>query len=173
MKIPLKSPKFCIRSTAARIVLISLIFLGVFFEFPPFSEAQKIEIISSSEEISQFIILQENSLISLSNPADPEPKVIRRLPVIITAYSSTHWQTDDNPYLTAAGTWVRDGIVANNILAFGTKIRIPELFGDKIFVVEDRMSWEKGNYQIDIWFPNYWQALSFGAKRTYIEILEI
>jgi len=27
------------------------------------------------------------------------------------------------------------------------------------------------NYGVDIWFPSYWEALSFGAKITYIEIL--
>jgi len=146
--------------------------LGIFFETPSFSEAEEPGSILDLREIPELIIIQENTLASLSNPANPEPEIIRRLPVIITAYSSTNWQTDDDPYITAAGTLVRDGIVANNLFPFGTKIKIPELFGDKIFVVEDRMSWEKGKYHIDIWFPDYWQALNFGAKRTYIEILE-
>jgi len=35
---------------------------------------------------------------------------------------------------------VRDGVIATNILPFGTKVRIPEIFGDKVFVVEDRMA---------------------------------
>ena len=90
---------------------------------------------------------------------------------MVTGYSSTEDQTDSDPFVTAAGTLVREGIVANNFFSLGTKIKIPELFGDKIFVVEDRMSWGKGNYYIDIWFPDYWQALNFGAKRTYIEVL--
>ena len=166
MEIPLKRPKFLALDL---LILIFCVFLGIFFEYPPFSKALEIE---PDFILPELLIFQENTLLPLSNPANPEPEVIRRLPVIITAYSSTHWQTDEDPYVTAAGTRVRDGIVANNILSFGTRIRIPELFGDKIFVVEDRMSWEKGNYQIDIWFPDYWQALNFGAKRTYIEILE-
>ena len=120
----------------------------------------------------ELIFLEENTLIPISNPSNPEPKVVRKLPVVVTAYSSSVWETDDDPYITAAGTWVRDGIVANNKYPFGTKIRFPEIYGDKIFVVEDRMSWKKGNYHFDIWFPSHWEAKSFGAKRTYIEILE-
>lgn len=119
-----------------------------------------------------MVIFQQNTLVPFSNPANPPSPVIRKLPVIITGYSSTEDQTDSDPFITAAGTGVREGIVANNFFPLGTKIKIPELFGDQIFIVEDRMSWEKGKYQIDIWFPDYWQALNFGAKRTYIEILE-
>jgi 3D (Asp-Asp-Asp) domain-containing protein len=124
----------------------------------------------SLNDIPELIISQENSLSGLSNPNNPE-RVVRKLLVVATAYSSTVWQTDDTPYTTAAGTSVRDGIIANNVLPFGTRVRIPELYGDKIFVVEDRMSWKKGNYQIDIWFPEYWQAKNFGARTTLIEIL--
>jgi len=91
---------------------------------------------------------------------------------VVTAYSSTVAQTDSDPFITAAGTWVKEGIVASNLLPFGTEIRIPEIYGEKIFVVEDRMSWRKGEYHIDIWFPSYWEALNFGTKKTYIEILE-
>ncbi len=121
---------------------------------------------------NEAIIFQQNTLAPISNHFGPEPKVIRKVNAIITAYSSSPLETDDSPYLTAAGTWVKDGIIANNYFSMGTKIRIPELYGDKIFVVEDRMSWKKGNYHFDIWFPNYWDALNFGAKTTYIEILE-
>ena len=120
----------------------------------------------------KLLLLNENTLMPVSDPSNPEPKVVKKLPVIITAYSSTPWETDGNPFITAAGTEVRDGIVANNKYSFGTKIRIPEIFGDKVFVVEDRMNWRKDNYHFDIWFPSYSEALNFGAKRTYIEVLE-
>lgn len=114
--------------------------------------------------------IQGNSLIAAS-PL-PEPKVTATVKVVITAYSSTVQETDNDPFITAAGTEVREGIVANNLLPFGTKIRIPELYGDKIFVVEDRMNSKKGYYHIDIWFPSYWEAKNFGAQTTYVEILE-
>ena len=117
-------------------------------------------------------VAQENSLLPTFNPPNPEPKTVKELNVVITAYSSTESQTDSTPFTTAAGTTVRDGIVANNLLSFGTKIRIPELYGDKIFVIEDRMHSKKGYYHVDIWFPSYWEAKNFGAKRTHIEVLE-
>jgi 3D (Asp-Asp-Asp) domain-containing protein len=120
----------------------------------------------------KLAISEENSLISLTNPANPDPKVVRKMNVIVTAYSSTVLETDETPLITASGTGVKDGIVANNLLPFGTRIRIPEVYGDKIFKVEDRMSWKSGNYHVDIWFSSYLEAKSFGAKRTYIEVLE-
>jgi len=126
----------------------------------------------SFQETPQLLILNSNSLLGLSNPSNPEPKVVEKIKVLTTAYSSTIGQTDDTPLITASGKQVRWGIVANNYLPFGTKIRIPALFGNEIFVVEDRMSREKWNYHIDIWFPSKQQALNFAAKNTYIEVLE-
>jgi 3D (Asp-Asp-Asp) domain-containing protein len=121
---------------------------------------------------AKLIVLESNTLAPIATSFNPGPKVVEKLSVVVTAYSSSVWETDSNPYITAAGTWVRDGIVANNLLPFGTKVRLPEIYGEKVFVVEDRMNWVKGKYHIDIWFPSYWEAKSFGAKRTYIEVLE-
>lgn len=88
----------------------------------------------------------------------------------VTAYSSTVWQTDANPFITAAGTRVRNGIVAANTLPFGTKIMIPEVFGKKVFTVEDRMA-PKNYHKIDIWFPTVREAREFGVKRAKILVL--
>jgi len=117
-----------------------------------------------------LLTVQKNSLLS-SSPL-PEPKVAKTIKVIITAYSSTPEETDDTPFITAANTTVKDGVIANNLLPFGTKIRIPELYGDKVFTVEDRMSSKKGYYHFDIWFPSKEEAKEFGAKLTHIEVLE-
>ncbi|KKS89885.1 MAG: 3D domain-containing protein [Parcubacteria group bacterium GW2011_GWF2_43_11] len=119
---------------------------------------------------SGLLTVQENSL--LPSSLLPEPKVAKTIKVIITAYSSTPEETDDTPFITAAGTTVRDGIIANNLFPFGTKIRIPELYGDKVFTVEDRMSSKKGYYHFDIWFSSKQGAKDFGAKLTQIEVLE-
>jgi 3D (Asp-Asp-Asp) domain-containing protein len=123
-------------------------------------------------EMTEFNLttIQDNSLIAHS-PL-PELKVVRTLKAIATAYSSTPEETDDTPFITASNTTVRDGIVANNLLPFGTRIRIPELYGDKIFTVEDRMNRRKGSYHFDIWFPSHAEAENFGAKIINIEILE-
>ncbi len=102
----------------------------------------------------------------------PSFKVAKTIKMVVTAYSSTPEQTDNTPFVTASGKNVADGIVANNMLPFGSKVRIPELYGNKVFVVEDRMHQRKGKYHLDIWFPEYSQAKKFGAKITRIEVLE-
>ncbi len=160
-------------------VLMLLLAVGLagtllFFEFgAPIAEADFItEVLVEQAETPGLVIFQGNALAAASNPSGEDLKQVQRVKVVVTAYSSTPWETDGDPYITASGNWVREGIVANNMLPFGTKVRIPEVFGDKVFVVEDRMNWRKGYYHIDIWFPSYWEALNFGAKRTYIEVLE-
>jgi len=126
----------------------------------------------------QLMLSQGSALISQANPIiNPEnlcpssAKVVNRKKVTVTAYSSTQDQTDSTPFVTALGTTVRDGIVASNFLGFGTKIRLPEIYGEKIFVVEDRMaSWN--NHKLDIWMPSKNQAKEFGVKRLTLEILQ-
>ncbi|KKS19241.1 MAG: hypothetical protein UU76_C0003G0044, partial [Parcubacteria group bacterium GW2011_GWC1_41_7] len=81
-------------------------------------------------------------------------------------------ETDDDPWITASGSDTRDGIVASNFLPFGTKIRIPSLFGDKVFIVEDRMN-RRHTERIDVWMPSKFDALLFGIHRKVpVEILE-
>jgi len=157
--------------------LFLLIISGIFLVIIPLfeSKSQTLEgsplVFSLQEELREPIIINQNSLLPLTNPFSSDSQ-IKTITVVITAYSSSPWETDGNPFITASGEWVKDGIIANNLLPFGTKVRIPELYGDKIFVVEDRMHWKKGYYHVDIWFPSYWEALNFGAKKTYIEVLE-
>lgn len=158
----------------------SIIFLlGILFIFVPFLDfyadqlkANKTIYKKNLFEQERLTILGNDSLLPIADPSAPEPKVVKKMNVVVTAYSSTVWQTDDTPFITAANTYVREGIVANNYLPFGTKVRMPEIYGDKIFIVEDRMSSKKSNYHIDIWLSSYFEAKEFGAKKTYIEVLE-
>jgi len=96
---------------------------------------------------------------------------IKSFIVWVTAYASVPEQTDDTPLITASNKLVRDGIVAANFLPFGTKIKIPSLFGDRVFVVEDRMKKGKDDY-IDVWMPDANIAKNFGVHRTKIVVLE-
>lgn len=91
--------------------------------------------------------------------------------VTVTAYSSTADQTDSSPFITANGTYVHDGIVATNFLPFGTKVKFPEAYGDKVFIVEDRMA-KKNSHKMDIWMPSRSSALEFGVKSLAFEIVE-
>lgn len=96
---------------------------------------------------------------------------IKMLKVVVTAYSSTPDQTDSTPFITASGAHVASNIVANNLLPFGTKIKIPALYGNEIFTVGDRMNKNKSKYHIDLWMPSRTLALNFGVKTTNIEVL--
>jgi 3D (Asp-Asp-Asp) domain-containing protein len=113
-----------------------------------------------------------NNITNASYVAKAVKKSVKTIEVLVSAYSSTPDQTDDTPLITASGKYVADGIIANNLLPFGTKIRIPALYGDKIFVVEDRMNKNKSKYHIDIWMPEKDLAINFGRKNAEIEILE-
>jgi 3D (Asp-Asp-Asp) domain-containing protein len=87
-----------------------------------------------------------------------------------TAYSSTPDQTDDTPFITASGTTVRAGVVAANFLPIGTRLRIPDYYGDTIFVVEDRMN-ERYDKRLDIWMETREQAIIWGLRYVAIEVL--
>jgi 3D (Asp-Asp-Asp) domain-containing protein len=149
-------------------VLLAVLALGTSLAAWPEQNSITEENSLSGENLAIF---NGNTLLPIVDPANPLPAV-KSLSVVVTAYSSTVWQTDDTPFITAAGTHVRDGIVANNLLPFGTKIRMPELYGDRIFVVEDRMHSRKSQYHFDIWFSTYEEAKNFGVENTYVEILE-
>ncbi len=113
-----------------------------------------------------------NAVLSEKNEKiTPIVEVLETRYTTLTGYSSTVDQTNGNPFVTASGYWVRDGIVAANFLPFGTKIRIPEIFGDKVFVVKDRMNRRYDN-RVDVWFSTRQEAINFGLKSSYIEIVK-
>lgn len=90
---------------------------------------------------------------------------------VITAYTSTVDQCDDDPFIAATGKRVYDGMIAANGLPFGTKIKIPSLYGDKIFTVDDRMNARYGFGRMDIWLDSTkTDARKFGVKRVEVEI---
>lgn len=108
----------------------------------------------------------------LPQPQNMEHRVKKTLWLTVTAYSSTVDQTDSDPFTAASGAKVHDGMLAHNGLAFGTKVRFPERFGDKIFVVEDRLHPRKGWYIADLWMPTREEAKQWGAPILKMEILE-
>jgi 3D (Asp-Asp-Asp) domain-containing protein len=153
--------------TLVIIILCSLLVVGGNL-FSSFGQSDNEEVL---QEEADFLFSEERFLVASSGPHNPPLKVVSEFETVITAYSSTHSQTDGTPFITASNKKVADGIIANNYFPFGTKVKIPELYGDKIFVVEDRMNSRKSNYQFDIWFADHQEAINFGAQRTTIEIL--
>jgi 3D (Asp-Asp-Asp) domain-containing protein len=88
-----------------------------------------------------------------------------------TGYNSLVEQTDSTPFIAADGTRVFDGMVAANFLKFGTKIKIPAYYGDKVFTVHDRMA-VRFSSRVDIWFEHKPDAMKWGKRTICIEILE-
>jgi len=102
-------------------------------------------------------------------------KVVRESTHTMTAYNSEAGQTDDSPCITANGFNVcKHGIedtIAANFLPMGTKVKIPELYGDRVFVVRDRMNKKHPN-RVDVWMKNRSDALKFGVKVAKIQVIE-
>jgi len=111
------------------------------------------------------------------NSADLETKpeyssepAVRTTVVPTTAYTSDPAETDSTPFTTADGSRVRDGIVAANFLPHGTRIRIPDYFGNKVFEVHDRMN-KRYQTRVDIWMVHKSDAYAWGVRNVKIEIL--
>ena len=114
----------------------------------------------------QVVIYRKKQFASATEQAAKEIRVWA------TAYTSHPMETDDTPLVTASGSIVRDGIVASNFLPMGSKLKIPALYGDKVFVVEDRMNTRYNNTNtIDIWFESRADALQFGRRSLVMELL--
>ncbi|MFA4880706.1 MAG: hypothetical protein WC650_03735 [Candidatus Doudnabacteria bacterium] len=126
----------------------------------------------SKEELDQKLAeYQSKNIISIKSPqrtrreAKPGAYIVSA-----TAYSSTVDQCDSTPFITASGQYVRDGIIATNFLPFGTKVKVPELYGDKVFEVQDRMN-ARYSTRVDFWMPSRGEAIKFGLKQIKIEVL--
>ncbi|OGY43324.1 MAG: hypothetical protein A2731_00445 [Candidatus Buchananbacteria bacterium RIFCSPHIGHO2_01_FULL_39_8] len=158
------------------IVLLVLVFE---FTFPHYSLA--VEPSQSSVLLPDFIIksaeeLVTGEIIRLITPIrEPEPTVIQTYKITVTAYSSTVDQTDSTPCITANGFDLcehnQEDVIAANFLPFGTKVRIPEYFGDRVFTVQDRMN-QRYYYRADVWMKTREAAKQFGAPYTIIEVIE-
>jgi len=108
---------------------------------------------------------------------DREPT--KTITVVSTAFNSLEGQTDDSPCIPAMSSfnlcdfYEEHGYgnsVAANFLPLGTQVQFPDLYGDKIFVVRDRMNKRYGQGRVDIWLPTYAEAKTFGVKRLKMNI---
>ena len=169
---------------ALAIVVISVSLLVSFVAQSPSSDGVELSLKSfyglpvQATEVNSKALIQKLNILSDSveemTIIHSSSKSLSVIKVSASAYSSDPDQTDDTPFITASGSTVRDGIVATNFLPFGTKIKIPKVFGDKVFTVEDRMNARYNEKQyIDIWFDNTLSAIHFGRKTVLIEIISM
>lgn len=100
----------------------------------------------------------------LPETVDPQP--VQTFTATLYAYSSTPDQTNGDPFITASGQRVTDGIVANNCLPFGTEVKI----NGKVYLVQDRMAARYGCSSFDVWHPTRQSAIQFGRQTAVVEV---
>lgn len=136
------------------------------------SQAGKAELTRAGDMLVREVFAAESALAPAADTFAPAEevagkKVFQKVPV--TAYSSTPDQTDSTPFITASGTRVRDGVLAANFLPIGTRVKIPEIYGDKVFIVEDRMN-ARYFKRADIWMETRAEAKKWGVKYVTLEV---
>lgn len=157
-------------------LIIALIFDFFLFSMPALA-SEAVEIAKISEEISDNLSFQALAIIESGSEdsAHNQVKIKSVSSRIITAYNSEVGQTDNSPCITANGFNLcqhgAEDSVAANFLPFGAKIRMPELFGDRVFIVRDRMNSRHYN-KVDVWMAERNDAIRFGVKQAKIEVLE-
>lgn len=96
---------------------------------------------------------------------DPEPVTIQ---ATVTAYSSSPDETWGDPFITASGRRVFEGLVAcPRTFPFGTKFKI----GRRTYHCYDRLH-PKYDDRFDIWMSSKDAALEFGRREVVVELLE-
>jgi len=103
-----------------------------------------------------------------------------KMTVTATSYNSHPGQTDDTPCIAARGYDLceanMENVIAANFLPMGAKISIPELYGDQIFTVVDRMNsryprvCSDTDCRIDLWKRDYSDARNFGKQTVEIVV---
>lgn len=100
----------------------------------------------------------------------PVPHTLR---IPITAYNSESGQTDATPCIAARGFDLcahnEEDVVAANFLPIGAQVKIPELYGDRVFTVVDRMN-PRYYYRMDVWMREKETAKHFGVKYATVEV---
>ena len=127
--------------------------------------------LQKNQDIEEFLsedseIIEEDE-IQNTFPDNNDIKISWTGSYAMTAYNSEVAQCDDSPCITANGFNVCEhGIedtIAANFLPFGSRVRIPDLFGEKVFFVRDRMN-RRYDARVDIWMLERQDAIQFGVK---------
>ena len=109
-------------------------------------------------------------------PESKELEVSYVKTVVFTAYNSEVGQCDSTPCITANGFNLckhdKEDTIAMNGIKMGTKIKIPEYFGDRVFVVRDRMNSRYDSNRGDVWMKDKGDARQFGVRVARVEILK-
>lgn len=157
-------------------LIMFVVVLGGYILFPNLANAdmELDQIGLNTETVAMIIDSMQNKTESYGRlPVSENAPARRHYTIPMTAYTSDVAQTDDTPCITASGLDVCErnieNVVAANFLPLGTRVKIPELYGDRVFYVEDRMN-KRYNYKMDIWMKDISDAREFGVKYVTIEV---
>lgn len=161
------------------VTLLLFVFLFDFFLFAaPVLANNAIDMANKIKATNEKIISTAANNTGIVNKDLPQVNEIKVEKVgyhVITAYTSEKGQTDNSPCITASGFNLCDhGVedtLAANFLPLGAKVRIPDLFGDRVFTIRDRMNARYAN-RLDIWMQNKADAKIFGVKKVKIEVFK-
>lgn len=138
------------------------------------SPSQK-NVILTEEQLTEITETEQADIFLNNLPENQDLTVKTTSHRLVTAYNSEIGQTDKSPCITANGFDLcqhgREDSVAANFLPFGAKVKMPELFGDKVFIVRDRMN-QRFNNRIDVWMVSQADAKQFGVRLAKIQVLE-
>ncbi len=156
----------------AFVVLFIFVFDMLFFPIPSIAGVQssiqsnidlKARIVEKTEKQDKKVA-QTKYL-----PLNKDIKTQKAIRISLTAYTSSIEECQGDPCITANGFNLcrqdQEDTIATNRLPLGTKVKIPELYEDKVFVVRDRMNKRYYN-RADIWMQEKEKAIQFGIKRN-------
>ncbi|MCU0679742.1 MAG: 3D domain-containing protein [Planctomycetes bacterium] len=159
-------------------LFIAFGFQALLFPMPTLAdEAVASELAQSEGNALEILHQQAEDEITIINhlPENPDAKILSESLRTITAYNSEAAQCDDSPCITANGFNVckhgEEDTIAANFLPFGTKVKIPDLFGDKVFIVRDRMN-QRFDDRVDVWMLHKADAKQFGVQVSKIQVIE-
>ncbi len=155
-------------------VVSGLVIANVFFLDSALADVDTGPRFPESETVALIIAAMQNQTRDFGTlPIAKEAAPRRTYTIPVSAYTSEAAQTDSTPCIAARGFDLcahnEEDVVAANFLPIGTKLRIPELYGTRVFTVVDRMN-ERYDRSVDVWMRNKADAKSFGRKRAMIEV---
>lgn len=166
----------------ARAIIQTALVIGLLFDlnalieyFKVLPEDGEIAIVIQNSPLKVDVAYAESRENATSQPVleakeatEPE-KEIEALEGRFYAYSDEVGQTDANPRRTASGKEVFEGLIANNCLPFGTKVKVE---GRGIYEVQDRMNARYGCETFDVFFETKGEAMKFGKRSLKYSVLE-
>ncbi|MDO8836340.1 MAG: hypothetical protein Q7V01_12135 [Vicinamibacterales bacterium] len=126
--------------------------------------AKVVSVMACTVLASTLVLAPSSTGTDIALPAPEDPQIFT---AEVTAYSSSPDETWGDPFITASGREVHDGVVAcPRKYPFGARFRI----GSRVYTCWDRLH-KRFDHRFDIWKPSKQEALQFGRRVLLIQAL--